>query len=276
MQPLNYDELAASYDRRYEEYAYVGIEWTLSDFVGLGAGRSVLEVGCGTGHWLARLERDGLSLAGLDPSLEMLRRARTWVPAADLRTGRAEQIPWEAGSFERVICIHALHHFDCAPAFFVEARRVLRAGGGLLVVGLDPHTRLDRWSIYDYFEGTRQRDMRRYPATSQIVQWMREAGFSDCSISEVERIRLRLPARDAIQRGRLDRGATSQLALLSDGEYERGMQALWSEIARREARGERLELVADLRLYGTRGWLLPRRRDPAKDGVQTSGFGTTI
>jgi SAM-dependent methyltransferase len=276
MQPLNYDELAAGYDRRYEEYAYVGIEWALSDFVGSGCGRSILEVGCGTGHWLARLERDGLSLAGLDPSLEMLRRARTRLPAADLRTGRAEQLPWEAGSFDRVICIHALHHFDRQRAFVAEARRVLRAGGGLLVVGLDPHTRLDRWSIYDYFEGTRPLDMRRYPATSQIVQWMREAGFSDCSISEVERIRLRLPAREAIEGGRLDPGATSQLALLPGAEYERGMQALRSELARREARGERLDLVADLRLYATTGWLLPRGRDAAKDGLQTSGFGTTM
>ena len=34
-----------------------------------------------------------------------------------------------------------------------EARRVLRAGGSLMSVGLDPHTALDQWWIYDYFPG---------------------------------------------------------------------------------------------------------------------------
>ncbi len=70
----------------------------------------------------------------------MLERARASVPQAELLHGSAERLPWPEGSFDRVLCINALHHFADAPAFIAGARRVLRPGGGLIVVGLDPHT----------------------------------------------------------------------------------------------------------------------------------------
>lgn len=35
----------------------------------------VLEVGCGTGKWLAELVRAGSEVSGIDPSTEMLTRA---------------------------------------------------------------------------------------------------------------------------------------------------------------------------------------------------------
>jgi len=54
-----------------------------------------------------------------------------------------------------VYSINALHHFDDRSAHFAEARRVLRPGGGILTIGLDPHTGKDRWFIYDFlFPGT--------------------------------------------------------------------------------------------------------------------------
>ncbi len=268
MRPVNYDTLAATYDRRYEEYAYDGVERSVSCFVSSSeVARSVLEVRCGTGHWLAKLEGRGLPLSGLDPSLEMLRLARTRLPMADLRSGHAELIPWEAATFDRVMCINALHHFDGKKEFVAEALRVLKGEGGLMVVGLDPHTGLDRWSIYDYFKPTKQQDMRSYPPTSQIRQWMREAGFSRCRTSEAHRILLRLPARESIEQGRLEKATTSQLALLTAAEYEQGMNRLWKAIRIREASGDRLELIADLRLYATIGWL------PGHPGVDCGSHG---
>jgi hypothetical protein len=36
-------------------------------------------------------------------------------------------------------------------SFLDEARRVLRSGGRLMTIGLDPHLGIDRWYIYDYF-----------------------------------------------------------------------------------------------------------------------------
>lgn len=52
---VDYDWIADEYDRRYDENDYGGVERTLLDFVGDSRLSSVLEVGCGTGHWLAAL-----------------------------------------------------------------------------------------------------------------------------------------------------------------------------------------------------------------------------
>ncbi len=58
---LDYDRLARSYDQRYVEHDYRGIERTLRTV--LDGRRRVLEVGCGTGHWL-----EVVGGWGLDPS----------------------------------------------------------------------------------------------------------------------------------------------------------------------------------------------------------------
>ena len=63
---VDYDRIATTYDRRYGDNEYPGVEQALQQFVGEEPGVRVLEVGCGTGHWLALLSRRGICVAGLD------------------------------------------------------------------------------------------------------------------------------------------------------------------------------------------------------------------
>src|SRR5579872_3027835 len=69
----DYDSIAADYDRRYGIHEYAGVRDYLFHFVGTGApAAAILEVGCGTGHWLsaleARLKPSALDAARLKPS----------------------------------------------------------------------------------------------------------------------------------------------------------------------------------------------------------------
>jgi ubiquinone/menaquinone biosynthesis C-methylase UbiE len=250
--PTNYDTLAADFDRRYRENDYSGVEATLESFVA-GADGPVLEVGCGTGYWLALLAGLGARIAGLDSSAAMLERARARLAGAALELGTAESLPFPTAAFARIYCINALHHFTNAAEFFSEARRVLGVGGKVLTVGLDPHTGLDRWCIYDYFPGTRAHDERRYPPSGRIRAWMRDAGFERQETFVAQHLPLRFPARAALSEGRLGRSVTSQLADLSDEAYGQGVRALEGAIREAEARGEVLEVEADLRLWATVG-----------------------
>ncbi len=249
-QPVDYDSIASAYDRRYEENEYAGIERALLRLVGSRRGARVLEVGCGTGHWLELLARHRIWAAGVDASHAMLARAPDHTRVAQ---SQAEFLPWKDGAFDRIACIHALHHFTDPPAFVREAQRLLRAGGTVMVVGLDPHTGLDRWCIYEYFEGARERDEQRYPASSTIRAWMAAAGFEGCTSTEIQHLDFQLPAREALAQGRLDRAVTSQLSLLSDAEYERGLERIREGIRNAEAQGASLRLNVDLRLYATVG-----------------------
>lgn len=248
-----YDSIATTYDRRYRENDYSGVEQALKAFVGQDLSGCVLEVGCGTGHWLRLLDEGGIRVAGVDASGKMLTYAHAQARGAALAQGRAEHLPWASEAFQRVFCINALHHFDDKVRFLAEARRVLEPRGQVMTVGLDPHIGLDRWYIYEYFEPVVEIDKRRYPASTQIRDWMHAVGFSTVRTSEVQHLPAQLPARTALEEGRLDRGMTSQLAVLTDEQYQRGIDRIRRALESAEARGETLYLGADLRLYATYG-----------------------
>ena len=254
----DYDQIAQTYDRRYQRNSYAGVENALRGFVGSQSGLQILEVGCGTGHWLAFLQSLRFSVTGLDFSAGMLAQARRHLPGIPLIQGTAERLPWRAQSFDRVFCINALHHFPDKPAFLAAAHHILRPGGTILSVGLDPHRGLDQWFIYDYFPESLEIDRQRYPAASALRTWMRKAGFASCTTQEVEHWIYRLPARDILKQGRLDRAATSQLSVLTDEEYQRGMEHIRADMELAEAKGGTLFLTADLRLYGTSGSISER------------------
>ena len=240
---VDYDAIADRFEWRYRVEPYVELEAFLVDFAGQAR---VLEVGCGTGRWLTALAAHGCDVAGIDPSQKMLDVASAQLPEAELVRGRGEALPWSDGSFDRVVCINALHHHDDPAASLAEARRVLVDGGALLVAGLDPHRRLDAWWIYDFFEGALDTDLARYPSAEDIRGWMVDAGFGSVQTVEVQHIVSRVPVAEARAGGYLDRAVTSQLSLLSDAEYAAGLRRI-------EAAGEELVLVSDLRIWGTVG-----------------------
>jgi ubiquinone/menaquinone biosynthesis C-methylase UbiE len=243
--PVDYDVVAPTYDTRYERNRYDGVRAVLERFIGEPGCVDAAEIGCGTGHWLAELQGRIRTVAGLDLSAGMLQRARTAAPSALLVRGRAEELPWAAGGFDRIFCINALHHFGDRGAFMVEARRVLRPGGAFLTIGLDPHTGLDTWWIYDYFPAALKADRARYLSTATIRERLEAAGFVEAVTEVAQHLPAAIPFAVAVERGFVDRRATSQLMVISDAEYEEGLQRVSAE---------QPILHSDLRLYATVAW----------------------
>lgn len=249
----DYDSIAARYDRRYQIHEYAGVRAALLDFAGESS--AVLEVGCGTGHWLETLRARPTSsrrLAGVEPSAEMIARARTAAPDALLVRARAEQLPWRDASFDRVYCVNALHHFSDRARFFAEARRILKPGGALLTIGKDPHAERDSWWVYDYFPETLAIDRERFARVRTLRGEMALAGFSWSESFEADRIEAVQPATDALASGIVDRAYTSQLTVLSDEEFDAGVARMNSA---NEAAGGDLQLVTDFYLFATVGWI---------------------
>ncbi|HEU4892682.1 MAG TPA: class I SAM-dependent methyltransferase [Vicinamibacterales bacterium] len=251
MGALDYDAIAADYDHRYAVNEYAQVQAALLALVAPVSNGRALEVGCGTGHWLRVLANAGVRVAGVDVSSRMLQRARSAAPGCAVVRATAERLPWCNGAFDRLYCVNALHHFDDRPGFVGEARRVLAPGGRLLTIGLDPHTGIDRWFIYEYFAPVREIDRQRYPSTERVREWLRSAGFTDVHTREVQHLPARLSARSALDDGTLAKHTRSQLALLSDDQYEEGLERIRMALRDADTRGETLTLTADLRLYGT-------------------------
>jgi len=208
--------------------------------------RDILEAGCGTGRWLAELQSPTRGVRGLDLSPGMLRQAREIHGARALTCGRATQLPFPNASFDLIFCVNAVHHFGDPRAFVAEARRLLRPGGALAAINVDPHSRRDRWYIYDYFDGTLEADLRRFPSSGAMRDWMIGAGFERVERNIVERVMEQRIGRDVLNDHFLQKGGTSQLALLGDAEYAAGIERIESAVRGAESRGETITFTADI------------------------------
>ncbi len=112
-------------------------------FAKLAPGEAVLDVGCGTGS-IALLASQQVGptgrVDGIDPFNEMITRARSKAARAGLAIGFAsaiaQHLPYETGSFDAVVSTLMMHHLPKRgrEAFVIEAARVLKPGGRMLVV----------------------------------------------------------------------------------------------------------------------------------------------
>ena len=104
------------------------------------AGRTIVDLGCGTGYWLPGYAVDAARVIGVepDPALRSAAVARASpLAAADVLAGSAERIPLPARSVDVVHARFAYFFPPGAQAGLAEVQRVLRPGGHLVVVDND-------------------------------------------------------------------------------------------------------------------------------------------
>lgn len=96
---------------------------------GIRPGSRVLDVGCGSGEFLAMLAAIGAEPAGIDPAPRMVEAARAAAPGADVRVGGAESLPWGHRTFDVVTAVNAIQFADDTLEALAEAVRVTMPGG---------------------------------------------------------------------------------------------------------------------------------------------------
>jgi ubiquinone/menaquinone biosynthesis C-methylase UbiE len=95
-------------------------------------GVRLLAVGCGRGELLVRAVAAGADLWGVDDSIGDLDAAGALVPDADLRLGRADDLPFDTGMFD-VVCSFGTLAGSALVAAMAEMTRVCRPGGAVVV-----------------------------------------------------------------------------------------------------------------------------------------------
>ena len=111
----------------------------------------ILDLGCGTGFFLAELEEKHPGSVGLDISHEMLRVSEEYVPGARLVTADAERLPFQPACFDVVFCKGSLHHTRDHVGFLSHCCAALRPGGRLIMsepCNDNPLIRFARWALY--------------------------------------------------------------------------------------------------------------------------------
>ncbi|MGQ9585192.1 MAG: class I SAM-dependent methyltransferase [Anaerolineae bacterium] len=133
---------------------------------GFPESRTLLETGCGTGHFSRWFAQQGLRVVGLDLSATMLAEAREdhtvgWV------VGEGTRLPFPDAAFDLAAFITTLEFLDRPAVALREARRVARRG---ILLGV-----LNAWSLL----GLKRR----------IEGWFRPSAYREARFYSVPRLR---------------------------------------------------------------------------------------
>jgi SAM-dependent methyltransferase len=143
----------------------------------------VADLGCGPGHIARYLHEQGVAVAGIDLSPEMIDVARSLNPNLDFRVGDMRSLELPDASLEGIVAFYSIVHFASSElgAIFRQMRRVL-VHGGLALVSF--HIGDEVVHVEDLFGAPVFLDFQ-FHVPSDIIQ---ELGFADLAVMEhVER-----------------------------------------------------------------------------------------
>jgi SAM-dependent methyltransferase len=175
---------ADDYERGRPSYPADIVSWIVEQ-LDLRPGRSVVDLAAGTGKLTRLLVPSGAEVVAVEPVAAMREKLTETAPGASALDGTAESLPFESSSVDAVTVAQAFHWFD-AEAALAEIGRVLRPGGGVVVVWNERDVRepwvaelskLIRWD---------ERAQWRVPYTLE-VDWGARLGEIDSPFGPFER-----------------------------------------------------------------------------------------
>jgi ubiquinone/menaquinone biosynthesis C-methylase UbiE len=182
-----FEDLAKRWDAQQPPDREDVLRRLLAPFSGeLGAARTILEVGSGTGALIPCLcERaPAARLISIDLAHAMLQRARRRCPDARLVQADAHRLPFgqQVGVFDMAVCHNSFPHFADMPTALRELARALAPGGCLLI--LHDLSREQVNAIHSGAGGPIQHDL--LPPGEAAGQMLVRAGFSDVQVEDTD------------------------------------------------------------------------------------------
>ena len=160
-----FDRVAEMYERARPGYPPAAVRF-LAGRLDLHRGRTVVDLGCGTGKFTRALLPTGAAIVAVDPTPGMRAVFERVLPSVAVLPGTAERIPAPDGIADAVVAAQAFHWFRGRRALR-EIARVLRPGGRL---GLVWNTRDDRHEIWRRISDLRE-SVRRGGAPAGENRW---------------------------------------------------------------------------------------------------------
>ncbi|BBB33127.1 conserved hypothetical protein [Thermotomaculum hydrothermale] len=167
-----FDSYAKDYDNWYERNKLV----YLSELEALkrvvpekGVG---LEIGVGTGRFASPL---GVKY-GIDPSFKMAEFAKR--RGVETVIGRGEKLPFKTGVFDFVLIVVTVCYFDEPLKAFLEAKRVLKEKGKIIVGFVDEESFLGQFYLEKKQSSIFYKDASFYSAF-KVISMLTQAGFGN-------------------------------------------------------------------------------------------------
>jgi ubiquinone/menaquinone biosynthesis C-methylase UbiE len=142
----------------------------------------VLDVATGPGYIAEAFAKAAREAVGVDLTPAMLaigeaRRVERGIANLSFRSGDVQQLPYEAGEFDVVVCRFAFHHFEEPGKVLSEMARVCRKNGTVLVEDMIGSEHPERLAYQDRFEKLRDPSHTNTLSLSALFQLFRDTGL---------------------------------------------------------------------------------------------------
>jgi ubiquinone/menaquinone biosynthesis C-methylase UbiE len=223
---MTYDQQIAS-DYARLRHVHRPLLAALISGAAIDSGSKVLELGCGTGHYLCAIQsQTGCSAWGIDPSREMLSQASIRAPGIIWKWATAENTGLASVQFDFIFSVDAIHHFQDLVRAFSEIDRLLSTKGTVCIATDSEEIIRNRKPLSTYWPETIDLELSRYPRIDTLDIELRRAGLHSLRQEEVSTtgwLRDLSPYRAK---------AFSALRLLSEDTYERGLRRLEADLTK--------------------------------------------
>ncbi len=145
--------MADSYDNWYATAAGRRHDAAQKQLIGrllpdAGAGRQLLEVGCGTGHWSVYFAGLGFRVTGMDISPKMVKAARARrAPNCRFSVGDTTRLPYKDGRFNVACAITVMEFVPDVQKACEEVLRCLKPGGCMVIGTLNRLAAINRQRV---------------------------------------------------------------------------------------------------------------------------------
>jgi SAM-dependent methyltransferase len=229
--------LLPEYSRQAEHYdetrsASPSVLRHLREALAGAPGRRLLDIGGGTGNYALALKQEEWEPVVADRSPEMLARAAG--KGLETVEADAQRLPFPDCTFDAAMMISMLHHVPDRAAALAEARRILKPGGRLVLMGFTGEDAASLW-VLDYFPSSRSWMDATHPPRSAYLAELPGAKLAEFRFEDMEDASLAALSADPERlREAAEQGRTSYFERLQRDhpeELRAGLARLRDDIA---------------------------------------------
>jgi malonyl-CoA O-methyltransferase len=141
-------------------------------------GKTVLDISCGAGRWIAHAQAQGATVFGTDLCREMLQQASKKPGVAGrLTLADTSHLPLPTATADVAICALSLGHIIPIDQAITELARIVKPGGHLIVTDFHPGALQRGWKRTFRSNGQLY-EVETYPYTKQrLIECARDSGL---------------------------------------------------------------------------------------------------
>ncbi len=178
-----YDRIGKAYDRT--RTADPDLVEQMATLLSIQQDGHYLDIGCGTGNYTAALASKGGKWIGIDPSAEMLGKARTRTTTVDWQIGHAGATGLEDHSVDGIMAGLTIHHWPDLHQSFQELARVLKPEAPLVLFTATPEQMQGYW-LHHYFPQMMADSIEKMPSFHDVESALQAAGLTVVKLEPYE------------------------------------------------------------------------------------------